>query len=252
MKQRPRLLLAAFTGLCLALPAAAPAARAEPAPTVIELYTSEGCSSCPPADALLAELAEEDDVVALSFHVTYWDRLGWPDPFATQWGTDRQRAYAQVMMSRYVYTPQMVVDGWQDVTGSHPREVTEAIDRSRRTADSRIALPLSRLAADHLAATLPAPPPAAAETGRVHLLLVAFDTSQAMAVKRGENAGRQLSHAHVVRSLRDLGPWPADKRHLDIPLTAAEQSRGLALLAQVRVGDGLPGEIVAAGMSRTP
>jgi len=104
---------------------------AEPAavsPVVVELFTSQGCSSCPPADALLAELTGRPDVVALSFHVDYWDYIGWKDPYASPQYTARQQRYTQALNLRYVYTPQIVVDGRADVVGSHRAEVLAAIE----------------------------------------------------------------------------------------------------------------------------
>ena len=110
------------------------ASAAEPGPVLVELFTSQGCSSCPPADRLLAELAERADVVALSFHVPYWDRLGWPDGFATPAWSDRQRAYADILGTSGLYTPQMVVAGRLDVVGSDQRRVLAAVDLARTRA----------------------------------------------------------------------------------------------------------------------
>src|SRR5438034_8436426 len=116
--------------LCLALPIAP--VQATERPTVVELFTSEGCSSCPPADALLAELARRSDVLALSFHVDYWDRLGWKVPYSSREATERQNCYATLLDLATVYTPQIVVDGrWQEV-GSDRTDVERALDLARR------------------------------------------------------------------------------------------------------------------------
>ena len=107
--------------------AAAPLARAQGSPVVVELFTSQGCSSCPPADALLRKLAEEEDVIALALHVDYWDYLGWKDSFATPKFTARQRAYAKKARSRSIYTPQMVVQGEDRVVGNDAEMVLARI-----------------------------------------------------------------------------------------------------------------------------
>ena len=104
------------------------AAAAADRPVVVELYTSQGCSSCPPADAILAELADREDVIALAFHVDYWDYIGWKDIFADPANTLRQRNYARVAGARSVYTPQMIVDGQDHVVGTKPMKLAEHID----------------------------------------------------------------------------------------------------------------------------
>src|SRR5205823_7945904 len=103
--------------LWLSLLLTASPAEAETRPTVVELFTSQGCSSCPPADALLSELARRGDVIALGFHIAYWDSLGWKDPFSTPQSTERQRAYAR-LFGGPIYTPQLVVDGTREMVGS--------------------------------------------------------------------------------------------------------------------------------------
>src|SRR5208282_5788557 len=114
-------------------------------PIVVELFTSEGCSSCPPADALLAELAGRSDVLALSFHVDYWDRLGWKDPFSSPDATRRQHGYADLLGLATVYTPQMIVDGRWQAVGSDRSEVERALGSARRSRDE---VPVT-LAVDH-------------------------------------------------------------------------------------------------------
>jgi hypothetical protein len=195
----------------------APAMAAE-RPALVELFTSEGCSSCPPADRLLAELAADPRVLALSFHVDYWDRLGWKDPFSSAAATRRQQAYARRFGLATVYTPQIVVDGHWQAVGSDRAAVMQALAAAERAPAS---VPL-RLTLDRgkahvmLAATSP---------GRsAALLLVAFDRRGVDRVGGGENEGRTLTHVDVVRGLSEIGrfadtpgsitapvPWPADR-----------------------------------------
>src|SRR6516162_7545054 len=132
-----------FLSLCLTIGIAA--ARAGERPVLVELFTSEGCSSCPPADALLAELASRPDVLALSFHVDYWDRLGWKDPYSSREATARQNRYATLLDLATVYTPQIVVDGKWQAVGSDRADVEHALDRARRSLKE---IPVT-LALDH-------------------------------------------------------------------------------------------------------
>src|SRR6202040_1782882 len=111
--------------LLLSLLSASPA-QADKRPTVVELFTSQGCSSCPPADALLGELARRGDVIALGFHISYWDSLGWQDPFSRPQSTERQKAYVRLLGGQ-TYTPQLVVDGTSEMVGSHREEVIAAL-----------------------------------------------------------------------------------------------------------------------------
>src|SRR5437870_8060822 len=134
---------ALLLSLCLALHIAS--AQAGERPIVVELFTSQGCSSCPPADALLAELARRPDVLALSFHVDYWDRLGWKDPFSSRAATERQNRYAKLLALPTVYTPQIVVDGKWQAVGSDRADVEHALDLARR---DRLDVPVT-LALDH-------------------------------------------------------------------------------------------------------
>src|SRR5271166_4312736 len=123
-----------FLALCLTIGIAA--ARAGERPVVVELFTSEGCSSCPPADALLAELADRAEVLALSFHVDYWDRLGWKDPFSSAAATARQRQYANLLGIDTVYTPQIVVDGHWQAVGSDRNAVEHAIAAAKTVSQA--------------------------------------------------------------------------------------------------------------------
>lgn len=173
-------------------------ARAGERPVVVELFTSEGCSSCPPADALLAELANRPDVLALSFHVDYWDRLGWKDPYSSHEATERQDRYAALLHLATVYTPQIVVDGKWQAVGSDRADVEHALDLARRNHRE---MPVS-LVLDHGQAQI--------ELGRgadvvpASVLLIGFDRRHVTAVKRGENGGRILAHVDVVRGIEEI------------------------------------------------
>ena len=209
------------------LPAASSAA--EPAPVVIELFTSQGCNSCPPADLVLGELTRQGDVLPLSFHITYWDRLGWPDSFGLAASTERQRDYADSLGRRGVYTPQMVIGGRIDVVGSQQWRVLEAIELMRSHPE-------------------PAPEIAVAEgtlrlTGGAAdactLWLIAFDRAHDVAIERGENRGRTLRYHNVVREIVGIGDWDGTDLTLPLPLErlAAEGRDGAAVLVQ-RKADG--------------
>src|SRR6266849_2577915 len=202
-----------FLSFCLTFPIAS--VQAGERQIVVELFTSEGCSSCPPAAALLAELAGRPDVLALSFHVDYWDRLGWKAPFTRREATERQKRYARLLDLATVYTPQIVVDGKWQAVGSDRTDVERALDRAAR---DRHDVPVT-LALDHGQAQVKLGP---GSDGAAVILLIGFDRRHVTAVKRGENSGRTLAHVDVVRGLEEIGrsgageiavpiPWPCDR-----------------------------------------
>ncbi|MYE02778.1 MAG: DUF1223 domain-containing protein [Alphaproteobacteria bacterium] len=198
-------------------------------PVVVELFTSQGCSSCPPADRILGHLADRDDVIALGFHVNYWDRLGWPDPFATQAGTDRQYAYSPVLGRRNVYTPQMVIDGRYDVVGFHAERIKVAIAQAEATSASRLAVGLEWRKPGLLGYSLPA----GQGEGRVHLVRFARKLDQD--IERGENAGRHLSYSNVVREIVEIARWQGAAMNGEHEVEAAQdEAGGVALLVQDR------------------
>jgi len=201
---------ALLLSLCLVF-AGAPAQALE-RPTVVELFTSEGCSSCPPADALLAELAKRPDVLALSFHVDYWDRLGWKDPFSSRAATDRQNRYAKLLKLATVYTPQIVVDGKWEAVGSDRVDVERALERARRDPPE---VPVT-LALDHGQAQIALGP--GGDRVAASILLIGFDRRHVSAVKRGENSGRTLAHVDVVRGVEEIARLDAGDRELAVPI----------------------------------
>jgi hypothetical protein len=197
-------------------------------PTVVELFTSEGCSSCPPADALLAELAGRPDVLALSFHVDYWDRLGWKDPFSSPDATRRQHGYAELLGLATVYTPQMVVDGRWQAVGSDRSEVERAMGSARR---NRGEVPVA-LTIDHGRAQIALGP--GGDGVAVTLLLIGFDRRHVTAVARGENGGRTLSHVDVVRNIEEIAQFDGRARAVEVPIRSP--SDRLAAILQARDG----------------
>ena len=180
-------------------------------PVVVELYTSQGCSSCPPADALLVQLSQRRDVLAMSLPVTYWDMLGWKDTLATEGNTHRQETYANVMGRGGVYTPQMVIDGVDDVVGSRQAQVDAAI--AARQADMR-AVPVEISATpEYIHVVVGAS--AEAETGTIWMFHIL--TQSTVNVVAGENEGRKLTYRNVVRDVRAIGTWKGDSISIAMP-----------------------------------
>lgn len=199
---RAAALVLLFAGL-----AAGTARAGEAMPVLVELYTSQGCSSCPPADALLKELLERQPVagariVPLSLHVDYWNRLGWRDPWSDEVFGARQMMYADAEGRRY--TPQMVVDGSRQFLGSSRTKARQAIAEAGRRPKARLELGADRLGGDRLRVEVSGEGIAPGD-GEVLVHLALTRSSAGNEVRRGENAGRKLDHVAVVRELRTLG-----------------------------------------------
>ena len=192
-------------------------APAQARPVVLELFTSQACSSCPPADALLGALQSRSaDVLALSFHVTYWNGPGWTDPYSSPQATTRQRAYAAALGTE-VFTPQLVVDAATSVVGSDEGAVQAAIDRARQRQAAGPALVLAASPAGLRADV-------GAGAGQAQVLLVGYDPAHSTAIAGGENGGVTLQETNVVRSLRAIGLWDGAPLHLDIALPAGRRA----------------------------
>lgn len=181
-------------------------------PVVVELYTSQGCSSCPPADALLARLADRKDVIALSLPVTYWDMLGWKDTLASEGNTRRQKAYARTMGHGGVYTPQMIVDGASDVVGSRETAVEAAINA--READEHAVPVAINISGGELRVLVGG----ADEHGATSTVWL-FDIlgRATVGIRSGENDGRSITYRNVVRNIRAIGVWKGQPLSLDLP-----------------------------------
>ncbi len=279
--ERVRALLAsallAAAGPFVASPAGAQTATSDEIHGVVELFTAQGCASCPPAERVLADLADETGILALAYHVDYWDYIGWSDTYGSHANTARQRAYAKAFKTSMLYTPQAVVNGVAEMVGSHEGKLRAALsaglDTEGRdaTVSARFALggnpPASppprlvlRRAGDMLRISAlprgvppgsegPAAPPAATGPPPV-LLLVTFDDRAEVPVSEGENAGHTLVNAHAVRDWRVLGTWRGEPMEVSIPLAllsdAALAGTGCAAILQATSRKGKPGRILAA------
>ena len=234
----PAVVLALFALLALAPSSQAESLRERPR-AVVELFTSQGCSSCPPADALLTSLDADDGVIALAFHVDYWDYVGWEDTFGDPENSDRQRSYAKSWGTPRIYTPQMVVNGKQDVVGSRRAEVQSAL----RTASLPLPVDLER-EADMLKVAI-APRDG---LGDAVVWLVTYLNSAQVQIERGANAGKAMSYTQVVTGRHMLGMWEGEAgAQFKLPLAelAAEPGSGFAVLVQ-QDRNGLPGAILGA------
>lgn len=219
-----------LAGLTYMWTAAAVADDAATEPVLVELFTSQGCSSCPPADALAGRLNEQDDVVVLSFHVSYWDYIGWQDPFATAETTDRQYQYAAALGQRNVYTPQMVIGGRTHVVGSDEDKVRGAIADLARSTGQGPAIAVSR-AGDRFRISIGA----AAFDGDADIWLARYDSRHDTDVARGENRGRTMTNFNVVRDLRQVGSWNGEATQIMLEsaaLVAAHGQDGCAVIVQ--------------------
>jgi hypothetical protein len=197
-------------------------AGAQSSRTVVELYTSEGCSSCPPAEAQVGQLARQDGVIALAFHVDYWDSLGWKDRFELPVAVARQKQYAQRLHLASVYTPQLVIDGARDQVGGGklPSAGTE----------HAAAVPLElAVNQNQLQIAIGTQPQAAA----CDVLLVSYLAEATSKVTRGENAGRELHDFNVVRSFANLGSWQGPARSFSVPVSSLpSDATAVAVLLQ--------------------
>lgn len=206
---------------------------------VVELYTSAGCSSCPPADALLTKLAKRDNVLALALHVDYWDYIGWKDQFGSPQYSDRQRKYARFAHRRAVYTPQMIIDGTDHVVGSKSMDVLDLINahaKVRQVVDLQLERQGNKV---KIAAMMEGKP-----SGPMIVQLVRYEPTEVVDITRGENAGRRIVYSNVVTEWMEIGQWNGKgplkinaKIAGDQPVVVIIQARG-------------PGEILAAARLR--
>jgi len=247
MKARPVVCVLAVASLITA----ANAAEAGQPRAVVELFTSQGCSSCPPADKLLGELAQDPSLIALSLPVDYWDYLGWKDTLALHGHGMRQRAYAEARGDRSVYTPQVVVNGIVHALGSDKKAIENAIILSRAEADP-LSVPVTLTVADgKVTVSVPA---SEAMQGRAQIWLCPVTNQIPVNVERGENGGHKLTYYDVVRRWVKLGEWTGKAETFSMPLADVIKGIGgevdrIAVLLQ-KLPDGKPGLMLGAAEAK--
>ncbi len=226
-----RHIVSAICGLWLATPGAV---QAEPV-VVVELYTSQGCSSCPPADEFIAMLASDPRILPLALHVDYWDYIGWADSFAQAKFTDRQRAYAKAVGSRTIYTPQLIVSGHDRIEGFAPQETAERL-REHLDAVTPVQLVVTR-EGNTLVIRAVADPPL---TEPVRVQLVRYEPEETVTIERGENEGKTITYTNIVTSWQRLDDWDGT-----MPLEVTAPYEGNLLGAVIIQSEG-PALILAA------
>jgi hypothetical protein len=240
----PFLLAATVIGLACA--AALPAVAQQPTPekprAVIELFTSQGCSSCPPADKLMLELARDPTLIVLTMPVDYWDYLGWKDTLAHAAFTQRQKGYSAVRGDRQVYTPQAVINGAQHAVGSDRSLIDKAIGKTRMQAETlAVAISIEK-SSTQLQARLPAGAPGA--SGQIWVMSVVKERH--VQIGRGENSGRSMVYANVVRGMTRIGGWNGEAALVDIPAAAiAADAESVVVILQAG-SEKKPGVILGA------
>ncbi len=217
---------------------------------VVELFTSQGCSSCPPADALFGELAARDDLVALAYHVDYWDYLGWQDTLGRRENTERQYDYMRAFGGRSVYTPQAVINGRTHVNGANRGEVNGTLGRLQKLGDGlRVPITVSRTS-DRVMIDAG---DAGDMTGDAHVIIVYFDAPQAIKIGKGENSGRRMTYWNAVTGIQTAGMWHGKAQRYELPMSEiSKRGAGSAVLLQSVGKDGLPGPILGAAFIRKP
>ena len=215
---------------------------------VVELFTSQGCSSCPPADRVLSELAASSDTLALAWHVDYWDYIGWKDIFASPENTKRQRAYAVSMGETGIYTPQAVINGRKHVVGSRGKDVMQLLASFAGTQNG-LSVPIGASVSDGvLKINIAAMPEAAGTT----LWMIYYKNGADVKIERGELAGKTLRYSNVVKQVEMIGMVGDKPLQAEFPLQEMAQ-RGFdsgALVLQKKTSQGTPGPIVGAAIIR--
>lgn len=196
---------------CVLLPAQL---EAKP-PVVLELFTSQGCPSCPPADEVFGKLIDDNrDIIALSFHVDYWDRQGWKDPYSLAESTARQNDYADAMHSTKLFTPQVIVNGSASFIGTKQHDIRQAMNEARRSEAPYLPVALDPTA-EGMRVTI-TPQAEGNIRGEADIWLVAYEKEGSTRVRRGANWGKTLNHYHSVRQILYLGKWHENAVAIDL------------------------------------
>ncbi|MBY5808059.1 DUF1223 domain-containing protein [Rhizobium leguminosarum] len=235
----PRFLLPLIAGVVLSGPLQAEDGTPK---GVVELFTSQGCSSCPPADAAFRKLVNQGDVIALAYHVDYWNYLGWADTLSSKENTERQYGYAKTMGRSNVYTPQAIVNGRDHLAGADLNGINGKID-TYSSEGNGLTVPISAaMRGDELEIKI------GAGQGKANVVMVYFDKEKTIDVEKGENSGKKISYLHSVTNVETVGMWDGKATSLTLPASVLQrpQLEGCAILLQSATADGDPAAILGA------
>lgn len=232
--------------------AAVPVKAADQPRAVIEMFTSQGCNSCPPADKLVGEYTKDPGIIVLSYSVTYWDYLGWRDTLASPDNTLRQQAYAASRGDRQVYTPQAIVDGMYHAVGSDRRDIEAKAQRARGVSSALPPLSVPVVVASAAGKTNVSigSEGSKAPLSDCRVSLVEFDKERTVSIERGENRGATITYHNVVRSAREIGRWTGGELKLSLDAKAGDPNKGAVILVQEMSRGVVPGIIVGAAELR--
>ncbi|MBY3209657.1 MULTISPECIES: DUF1223 domain-containing protein [Rhizobium] len=235
----PRFLLPLIAGVVLSGPLQAEDGTPK---GIVELFTSQGCSSCPPADAAFRKLVNQGDVIALAYHVDYWNYLGWADTLSSKENTERQYGYAKTMGRSNVYTPQAIVNGRDHLAGADLNGINSKID-TYSSEGNGLTVPISAaMRGDELEIKI------GAGQGKANVVMVYFDKEKTIDVEKGENSGKKISYLHSVTNVETVGMWDGKATSLTLPASVLQrpQLEGCAILLQSATADGDPAAILGA------
>jgi hypothetical protein len=212
---------------------------------VVELFTSQGCSSCPPADAVLDQLIDKGNVIALAYHVDYWNYIGWADTLASKENTTRQYDYAKALMHSNVYTPQIVLNGRDDVDGYNIKRIKAGLDSYQSSGKGLVVPVEAAIANNKMAIRL------GAGEGSADIVVAYFKRSTKVSIERGELAGKTMTYANSVGALETVGMWDGHEKSIDLPLSVMEKGKfdGFAVLLQTKTANNEPGPILGAAQA---
>ncbi|MDV4155079.1 DUF1223 domain-containing protein [Rhizobium brockwellii] len=235
----PRFLIPLIAGVVLSGPLQAEDGTPK---GVVELFTAQGCSSCPPADAAFRKLVNQGDVIALAYHVDYWNYLGWADTLSSKENTERQYGYAKTMGRSNVYTPQAIVNGRGHLAGADLNGINSQID-TYSSEGNGLTIPISAaMRGDELEIKI------GAGQGKANVVMVYFDKERTIDVEKGENSGQKISYLHSVTNVETVGMWDGKATSLTLPASVLQrpQLEGCAILLQSATADGDPAAILGA------
>ncbi|MGO6729133.1 DUF1223 domain-containing protein [Rhizobium ruizarguesonis] len=235
----PRFLIPLIAGVVLSGPLQAEDGTPK---GVVELFTAQGCSSCPPADAAFRKLVNQGDVIALAYHVDYWNYLGWADTLSSKENTERQYGYAKTMGRSNVYTPQAIVNGRGHLAGADLNGINSQIN-TYSSEGNGLTVPISAaMRGDELEIKI------GAGQGKANVVMVYFDKEMTIDVEKGENSGQKISYLHSVTNVETVGMWDGKATSLTLPASVLQrpQLEGCAILLQSATADGDPAAILGA------